>query len=419
MIVELSFIVVALILFIGFFGESLFEKSKIPDVILLILVGIFLGSVLQWTSSDSFNQIAPYFTTFALLFLLFEAGINTDIRSFIKTAPRGLALSFLGFVTAFAAVVGIGLALGYSLVLSLFMGTILAGVSSAVVIPIIKNMQLNNSTKLSLMFDSAFSDVLCILGTVTLVDIVSLGGQIDGLAISREIISSFLIAIAIGIIAAIIWNNVLHPRIQNHGLVLTLAFMLMVYSVTQLFGANGAISSLVFGLILGNTKKITKFIQNAEDGKVKKKMETSSVLQSITKRSKDVYGELAFVIKTFFFVYLGLLIDFSNPMSFVYALLIVVGVYLLRPVVVALVFPKMTKLQDANMLASLIPKGLAAAVLVQLPIQAGVAGASSLVNVTLAVVLISIVFSAVLSVVIQKNPSFPGIVPFLFRKFQR
>ncbi len=419
MIVEMGLLAIGVILFLGFFGERIFEKTRIPDVLWLIIVGIVIGSVLQLTSSTAFAQIAPFFTTFALLFLLFEAGINTDIRSFIQTAPRGLALSVLGFALSCMMVIAIGLALGYSLVLSLLMGTILAGVSSAVVIPIIKEMELHKVTKLSLLFDSAFSDVLCILGTVTLIEIITLGGAVDGLAITKEVFASFLIAIAIGLIAALVWNNVLSPRIKSHTLGLTLGFMLMVYAVTQLIDANGAIACLVFGLILGNTKKLSRIFSDKEPEKKKGKTPSVSMLQTITKSSRDVYGELAFVIKTFFFVYLGLLIDFSNPMSFVYALVIVFGLFFIRPFVVAMVFPKTTKLQDANMLSSLIPKGLAAAVLVQLPIQAGIPGAESLVNITLAVVLISIVVAALLSVVIQKNPNFKGVIPFLFRKFQR
>ena len=418
MIVEMGLLAVGVILFLGFFGEAIFQKTRIPDVLWLIVVGIVIGSVLQLTTSTAFDQVAPFFTTFALLFLLFEAGINTDILSFIRSAPRGMALSILGFGLSFAVVVGVGILLGYSLVLSLLMGTILAGVSSAVVIPIINGIDLHKDTKLSLLFDSAFSDVLCILGTVTLIEIINTGA-VDGLTITKEVLASFLIAIAIGILAAVIWNNVLSPRIKSHTLVLTLGFMLFVYSLTQLIDANGAIACLVFGLILGNTQKLSDMFKEKKEKEKKEETKKQSILQAVTKSSRDVYSELAFVIKTFFFVYLGLLIDFTNPMSFVYALIIVVGLFIVRPVVVAMVFPKSTKLQDANMLASLIPKGLAAAVLVQLPIQAGIAGAEQLVNVTLAVVLISIVFAAILSVIIQKRPLWKGLLPFLFRKFQR
>lgn len=431
------FLVVAILLFFGFFGELIFEKTKIPDVIWLILIGIILSSVLNWTSSTSLKVIAPFFTTFALIYLLFEAGINTDIKSFLKSAPRGLTLSVLSFVFSFGVVFGIGMLLGKGVNLSMLLGTILSGVSSAVVIPIINGMNdLGQTTKLSLMFDSAFSDVLCILGTVILVQIFSLETKVSGLSITKELLYSFIIAIALGVVAAFIWNNILSPKIKNHHLVLTLAFMLMVYSITQLIGANGAVASLIFGLILGNTKKIANVLKpKVNDLKSKKKVSSSSAkkvlassdkassliyptLRSINKYSRDVYAELAFALKTFFFVYLGILIDFSSPFSFLIALLFVIGLYLARPFAVFVSFGKSTSLKDANLLATLIPKGLAAAVLVQLPIQAGISGAEGLVNIVLAVILISILLSSIFSVLSAK-PGFRGLLPFLFRRYQR
>lgn len=439
MLVEMVFLVVALLLFFGFFGEVIFEKTKIPDVIWLIIIGIVLGSVLNWTSSTELEIIAPFFTTFALIYLLFEAGINTDIKSFLKSAPRGLLLSILSFVFSFAVVFVISILIGKGVVLSLLLGAILGGISSAVVIPVINGMaNLGEKTKLSLMFDSAFSDVLCILATVTIVQIATLETQVSGISIAKEVIYSFVIAIALGVVAAFIWNNLLSPRINSHNLVLTLAFMLFVYSVTQLFGANGAIACLVFGLILGNSKKIAKALSKKDSSKEDDKVSTKSVavdakktdldvekpsvfsstLRSITKSSRDVYGELAFALKTFFFVYLGILIDFTSPFSFIIALLFVVGLYLARPFAVFLSFGKSTMLKDANLLSTLIPKGLAAAVLVQLPIQAGIPGADELVNIVLAVILISILLSSVFSVLSGKD-RFKGLLPFLFRKYQR
>lgn len=435
MFVEMVFLVVAVLLFFGFFGELIFEKTKIPDVIWLILIGIILSSVLNWTSSASLAQAAPFFTTFALIYLLFEAGINTDIKSFLKSAPRGLALSILSFLFSFAVVFGLGLLLGKSLGLSLLLGVILSGVSSAVVIPVINGMKdLDKTTKLSLMFDSAFSDVLCILGTVTIVQVLSLETSVDGLMIFRDVLSSFVIAIGLGILAAFLWNNLLSPKIKDHHLVLTLAFMLMIFSITQLLGANGAIASLVFGLILANTTKIKNALSPSSCAKKKpsskslsstKKIplldsnpEVSSALKLITKHSRDVYGDLAFVIKTFFFVYLGILVDFSSPWSFLWAFIFVVGLFLARPLAVFISFGKSTKFSDAKLLSTLIPKGLAAAVLVQLPIQAGIPGADSLVNIVLAVILISILLSSFFTL-LATNDRFKGLIPILFRKYQR
>ena len=353
------------------------------------------------------------------------------IKSFIKSAPRGISLSILAFALSFAVVFGIGMLLGKGILLSLLMSTILSGVSSAVVLPFLKNLDAATPTKLSLMFDSAFSDVLCILGTVTIIEIFTAetAVAVTGLSVLNNILSSFLIAIALGLIAAFLWNNVLRKSLGSHRLVLTLAFMLIVYALTEILGANGAIACLVFGLILGNSKKIVeafsdtdKIIPSKKTAKKDSKKSISkedkqSILPPLTRHGKDVYSELAFAIKTFFFVYLGILINFSDFWSFAIAGFIVLGLYFVRPIAVFFTFGRSTKVKDARILSTLIPKGLAAAVLVQLPIQAGIAGAESLVNITLAVIFISIIVSTFLVFLIQRG-KYKGFMPLLFKKYR-
>ena len=64
---------IGLILFFGFFADFLFRKLNVPDVIFLILLGFSIGPHgFNYVNPDSFGNIAPIFTTFTLLFLLFE-----------------------------------------------------------------------------------------------------------------------------------------------------------------------------------------------------------------------------------------------------------------------------------------------------------------------------------------------------------
>lgn len=402
---ETVFLVIAGILFIGFLGEIVFERTKIPDVIWLLFIGILLGSVLKWATAATFADVAPYFTTFALIFLLFEAGINIDIKKFLKSAPQGLKLSILSFIFSFIIIFLLGLLLQKGVLLSLLLGAILAGISSAVVIPIIRNLNISGQTQLSLFFDSAFSDVLCILGVVTIIEIFT-ASSVTGVSVLNRLLSSFLIAILVGMVFAFAWNRYFITKIKSHPKILTLAIMLVVYAITEIINANGAIACLVFGLVLGNTKKIADVFSSKKDQK-----------SLITKSGKEFYSEIAFFIKTFFFVYLGVLINFSDVWSFVLALVILIALYAARPFAVFLSFGKETKLRDVKILETLIPKGLAAAVLVQLPIQAGIRNAGSLVNVVLAVILLSIVASTFFVYLIQKN-KYEGAFKFLYRKYK-
>ena len=179
--------------------------------------------------------------------------------------------------------------------------------------------------------------------------------------------------------------------------------MLAIYSITELLQANGAIAGLVFGLVLGNSSKAAALLREK--------------INLITKSGKEFYSEIAFLIKTIFFVYLGLLIDFSEPLSFVWALLILVAMYLARPFAVWIALSNKTKISEVRLVETLIPKGLAAAVLVQLPLQAGIAGAEKMVNIVLSVILLSILASTVFVFMVKKG-TYKGFFPFLHSKFK-
>ncbi|RME77881.1 hypothetical protein D6774_03020 [Candidatus Woesearchaeota archaeon] len=402
MAIETTFIIIAAILFIGFLGELIFERTNIPDVIWLLLIGIVMSLFFD-VDASAFSQAAPLFTTFALIFLLFEAGVNIDIKKFFKSAPQGLALTVLSFFASFVIVFFLGLLIGLGMVLSLLLAAIVSGISSAVVLPVIRNMDVNQKVKLSMVIDSALSDVLCILATVTIVEVVT-RNTFSAAQVTNSILSAFLIAITVGLVCGYVWSLILIKWLKARGTfhILTLACMMVVFSLTQILGANGAIAALVFGLVLGNSAKAADLLREK--------------INLITKSGKEFYAEISFLIKTFFFVYLGLLIDFSQPLSFLWAFIILVGLYLARPFAVWVALDKKTPLSDVQLAEVLIPKGLAAAVLVQLPLQAKIPGAEKLVNIVLAVILLSIIASTILVFLVQKG-TYKGIYPFLYDKY--
>ena len=65
--VDLFLLVIAAIFVIGVIGEIIFEKTDVPDVVWLILVGILIGPVLGWVSREGLVQIAPYFGALTLV----------------------------------------------------------------------------------------------------------------------------------------------------------------------------------------------------------------------------------------------------------------------------------------------------------------------------------------------------------------
>ncbi|MFC1691797.1 cation:proton antiporter [Nanoarchaeota archaeon] len=398
--------IIGVIIFLGFLGEFIFRKTNIPDVIWLILIGILVGSVLRWVSPADLARGAPIFTTFALLFILFESALSINITQFIKEVPSGTILSIISFIFSVAIVALAMLAFGFEPLFALLTGMTLGGVSSAVVIPMVKNITIGKKTQLILIIESSLSDVLCIVGVISVMQIIVLQ-SFDTATVLNNIFGSFAIALFIGTIASLLWMLVLRKsRSIAASYMLTIAALLVVYGFTEYIKSNGAIACLAFGLVLGNSKTITqKLVKRGND-----------VLDSA---AKSFYSELSFFVKTFSFVYLGILINFQFWLPFIIGLLLVIAIFLVRPLAIKLCIRKKVDLKDTIILESLIPKGLAAAILVQLPVQAGLPNSTFIANVVLSAVLFSIIISSILIFLIEQNyhASFGEIYRNLFKNF--
>ena len=170
-----TLLIASAIIFFGFFAEFLFSKLKIPDILLLVLFGIVLGPYgLKYVMPASLTAIAPIFTTFALLFLLFDGAFNIDIVSFAKGLGKGMVITIYNFFIASIVVAAISSFFGFDLLHSLLLGFILGGISSAFVIPVIQNLKIKKETYSILTLESAVTDVLCIVFALTTIEIIKL-----------------------------------------------------------------------------------------------------------------------------------------------------------------------------------------------------------------------------------------------------
>jgi len=74
------FFIAGIIILIGFLGSLLFERLKIPDVLVLLGIGVLLGPVLNLFDPKSLMKFAEYFGSLALMITLFEGGMDrTDL----------------------------------------------------------------------------------------------------------------------------------------------------------------------------------------------------------------------------------------------------------------------------------------------------------------------------------------------------
>ena len=124
----------SLVIFFGYFAELIYKKFKVPDVLLLVILGFVIGPYgFGYISAEQFATFAPVFTTFTLLFLLFDGALNIDLVSLAKGIYYGASVTLFNFLVSSAVITGVMYWFGYKLVVAIMTGFILGGVSSSVV----------------------------------------------------------------------------------------------------------------------------------------------------------------------------------------------------------------------------------------------------------------------------------------------
>lgn len=365
--------------------EEVFRRTKIPDVLILLLLGIGL-SASGTVDAQALAGGAQVFTTAALVLILFEGAVRLKLSELRVSLGGATLLTFSSFFASTAAVGLAGWALfGLPLLPALLLGTIVAGTSSAVVIPMVQTLSLSQETRTVLTLESALSDVLCIVFAIALVTGLS-AGEVSGGAIARDLVIGFGGALVLGGVAGFGWAIGLRAlRSKRASLVLVGAAVFLVYAVTEALGLFGAIAVLSFGVVQGNAEHLAKDRPYAEE-------------LGLSKGERIFLAEMAFILKVFFFVYLGISLELKGWQPLLFGTIASVALFAVRPLTVRVSMrPPTTSRPDAVVASTLIPKGLAAAVLAAVPVQAGLAEGPLIRNITFGVILISIVAGSVLT----------------------
>lgn len=396
-----TILIVGAIVFLSHWFSGIFEKKGIPDVLLLMIVGLLFGPILGVVHAEDFGVAGPMFTSITLVIILFEGGLGLNLQELKNSLKGSMALTLINF---FVTLVVVGLIAYFffnlDLLVAFTLGAILGGTSSAVVIPMVCQLKLREESRTILVLESALSDVLCIVFALALIEATKSGSLQVGLIIGK-ILSSFILAAVVGIAGAIGWSILLNRiRTIQNSIFTTPAFVFIVYGVAELLGYSGAISALLFGITLVNIEQFNfSFL----------KKYTSHNPIALNQTERVFFSEIVFLLKTFFFVYIGLSIQLDSFTTLMFGLILSVAIFASRIPIVRVSIKSPLPIFDKTIMAAMVPKGLAAAVLAGIPMQQGIVGGQLVRDLTYAVVLISIVTASILIPMISTNNRFASV----------
>ncbi len=377
MTVAVAFAFIGGVILVGFLAHLLFRVTKIPSVLLLIGIGIVLGPVTGWVTSDSLVAIAPFFGTLALLIILFEGGLGLDVSSVRTQAPKASILALLSFLISFLAVGALAFfGLGMPVIHSLLLASLLGAASPAIIIPLVSGLSVRQEIRTLLKLESALGDVLLIVAVLFLLDAYATGKQsVPGIALALFL--SIAVAFVVSSVAGALWARLIGWMGKEPlAYMLTLGFVFLLYFGVEELGGSAAFAVLMFGMILENMHVVADRVgpQVRYFFGIDIRAE-QFVLQAFM---KNITEELSFLIRTFFFVYLGLLLDFSalTPAIALSGVAMALLLFGARYLAVRAVLRKGAYTAgERQMVLSMLPRGLATAVMAFLPVQLGIPGA--------------------------------------------
>ena len=374
---------------LGYVGQIIFEKTKIPDIIWLMVFGILVGPVFSLIEPAIFISIASFLAALAIIIILFDAGLNMDFYQMVKNFPRSILIGITSVLLAIAAgAVAAMLFLQVDLMRGLLLGAILGGTSSAIVLSLTEKMNVRPKVKSVLNLESIFTDPLIIIVSIAIINII-IQTNTQYSAVSG-VLGAFSIGGLIGGLAGFAWLVILDKlKKRPYDYILTLAILFFVYIFIELNGGSGAIAALFFGIVLGNGVAFSKML------KTEKRFSVDNLIRRFQ-------SEVTFFIRSFFFVFLGLIATI-NPAYLLYGIAIAAVLILIRIVAVQLGTIKMelTKV-EMNTMRTMVPRGLAAAVLAQYPVIYGIPGTEIFRDIVLIVILVSVIYTVVASQVLSR-----------------
>jgi NhaP-type Na+/H+ and K+/H+ antiporters len=384
---------IALILILGQVFSATFEKTRIPDALPLMLIGLIAGPILHFIEPASFGKLDRIFTELVLIIIMFRAGTSLRFSSLRECIGQGTVFT----VAAIAAVIILTFwisrfVLGLNPIYAILLGNIVADNSLVVVAPLLSKLKISPKMKTILIIEGSVSSIINVILVLALLN-MSQQASFSTSAIFGKMLYSFLIASLIGIITGLFWSLMLNKvRQLENANSLSFAFVLLIYSFCGLVNSEGAIGVLMFGLTIGNMRVLNKFLDKV----------VLVEAESLKLGEKSFFVEIEYILKTLFFVYMGISMRFSGIVPVLLGLVFMIVKFFSRIPVVNYTLSKDIDRTDASVALAMCPNGLVTAVLAATAAQT-LENGGVLRDSIYSLIFFSFIFCAVMSFLIEKG----------------
>ena len=369
---------VALILCLGMILSTLCQKLKLPGLLGLLATGIILGPYVLDLIDSSILSISADLRKIALIIILTKAGLNLDIS---KLREIGKTAVFMCFVPATFELVGVVIfapkLLGISLMEAAILGSVMAAVSPAVVVPrMVKLMEEGYGSKKGIpqliLAGASVDDVYVIVLFTTFVQRIQGEGVsvISFVNIPVSIGLGIIIGVALGFILSKLFEKV-HIRDTSKVLIiLSVSFILV--TIEDKLNTGITFSALIAIMLLGVA--IQKF------------------RTPVAKRLSEKYNKLWVGAEIFLFVLVGATVNVGYLKNVGFSAVVVIVcalIFRMAGVFVSLIGTNLNMKEKLFVMLAYTPKATVQAAIGGIPLSLGLACGDVILTVAVLVIVLT------------------------------
>ena len=298
-------ITLCILLLIAYVFDLTSSKTRIPSVILLLLLGWIvrqLSTVLHIRIPD-LSGLLPLFGTVGLILIVLEGSLELELNrskiGVIKKASIAALLPMLALAVLLAYAFQY-FQEGLSFRDALTNAVPLCVISSSIAIPSVKYLSSYNREFIT--YESSLSDIFGVI----FFNFVALN-ELGEMHSAWTSVLQLLLMIAVSFAATVLLAFLL-GRIDHHiKFVPIILLVLLIYAIAKLYHLPSLIFILILGLFLGNLDELKRF-------NWVNKLRPDELNTEVHK-FKDLITEATFLVRTVFFLLFGYLIETSEVLN--------------------------------------------------------------------------------------------------------
>jgi potassium/hydrogen antiporter len=305
-------IIFCTLLLLAYLFDLTSSKTKIPAVILLLLLGWSVRQFTDYLAVDlpNFSKMLPVMGTIGLILIVLEGSLELEMNhTKLKLIKRSFTMALVPMmVSAFLFAFIFQYYGEYTLQDSLASAIPLCVISSAIAIPSVRN--LTSGQKEFVIYESSFSDIIGVL----FFNFITLNNNFNTGSFGHFLLE--LLIVLIFSFIATIGLSLLLSKIEHHiKFVPIILLVILIYAISKIYHLPGLVFIMFFGLFIGNLDEFRhiKWLQ----------------------RFKEINIEATFLVRALFFILFGFVMETSeilNTSTLQWSLFIVFIIFLFRAI---------------------------------------------------------------------------------------